>query len=215
MNGASCFAVRSKKITCLGLAMALIGAGGCQVAPSKTMTGAGTGAGAGAVVGGIAGSSSGNTGQGVLAGAAAGAIIGGIVGLTQEMKERKEQDRLAQERAYQQDLARKRGEEAKMKAEMEEEFAVAQGFQISELELNEALKKVDHASSRLAKLREERNAALAKKKTLDEAQEKLLTTEAEIARLEEELARLRNNPATADAGNSAPSAQTPAPEPKS
>jgi hypothetical protein len=167
---------------------------GCQVAPSKTVTGAGTGAAAGAVVGGLAGGASGNTSQGVLAGAGAGAIIGGIVGLTQEMKERKEQDRLAQERAYQQELARKRAEEAKTKALLEEELAVAQGFQISDLELTEAQKKVDNAATRLARLREERNAALAKKKALDDANEKLLTTEAEIVRLEEELARLKNAP---------------------
>jgi hypothetical protein len=165
---------------------------GCQgVAPSKTVSGAGTGLGAGAVVGGLVGGASGNTTQGVLAGGAAGVLIGGLVGLTQEMKERKEQDRLAQERAYQQELAKRRGIEAKAKAELDEELAIAQGFQISDLELNEAKRKVDNAASRLSKLREERNAALAKKKSLDEAQEKLLTTEAEIARLEEELARLK------------------------
>ncbi|HTL68740.1 MAG TPA: hypothetical protein VL200_13845 [Lacunisphaera sp.] len=164
---------------------------GCQVAPSKTVQGAGTGAAAGAVVGGIVGGANGNSGQGVLAGGAAGAIIGGIVGLTQEMKEHREQDRLAQERAYQQELAKKRAADAKAKAEMEEELAVAQGFRISDLELNDAQKKVSDAASRLAKLRDERNAALAKKKALDDAQEKLLSTEAEIARLEEELARLR------------------------
>ncbi|MBI2815287.1 MAG: hypothetical protein HYX71_13510 [Opitutae bacterium] len=181
------------------LAATLIGAGGCAVAPSKTVTGAGTGAGAGAVVGGVAGSASGNTSQGVLAGAAAGAIIGGLIGLGQEFKERKEQERLAQERAYQQDLSKKRSEEAKAKAEMDEELAIAQGFKISDLELNEAQKKVDEAAGRLAKLREERNAALSKKKALDEAQEKLLTTEAEVARLEEELARLRGEKSSASA----------------
>ncbi|RXK54734.1 hypothetical protein ESB00_02230 [Oleiharenicola lentus] len=181
---------------------------GCQVAPSKTVTGAGTGAAAGAVVGGLAGSASGNSSQGVLAGAGAGAIIGGIVGLTQEMKERKEQDRLAQERAYQQELARKRAEEAKNKALLDEEMAVAQGFQISDLELTEAQKKVDNAANRLAKLREERNAALNKKKALDDANEKLLSTEAEIVRLEEELARLKNAPVenTSATTASAPSA---------
>ena len=180
-----------QQLTAGTLAAILIGAGGCAVAPSKTVTGAGTGAGAGAVVGGVAGSASGNTSQGVLAGAAAGAIIGGLIGLGQEFKERKEQERLAQERAYQQDLSKKRSEEAKAKAEMDEELAIAQGFKISDMELNEAQKKVDEAAGRLAKLREERNAALSKKKALDEAQEKLLTTEAEVARLEEELARLR------------------------
>lgn len=178
----------------IGSAAVLICLAGCQVAPSKTVTGAGTGAAGGAVVGGLVGGASGNTSQGVLAGAGAGAIIGGIVGLTQEMKERKEQDRLAQERAYQQELARKRAEDAKNRALLDEELAVAQGFQISDLELNEAQKKVDSAATRLARLRDERNAALAKKKALDEANEKLLSTEAEIVRLEEELARLKNAP---------------------
>ena len=189
------------------LAGLVICVAGCQVAPSKTVTGAGTGAAAGAVVGGLAGGASGNTSQGVLAGAGAGAIIGGIVGLTQEMKERKEQDRLAQERAYQQELARKRAEEAKAKALLEEELAVAQGFQISDLELNEAQKKVDNAATRLARLREERNAALAKKKALDDANEKLLSTEAEIVRLEEELARLKGAPIEATTASSTDSVE--------
>jgi uncharacterized protein YcfJ len=185
---------RSQAITIGLLAVVLVAAGGCQVAPSKTVTGAGTGAAAGAVVGGLASAATGsNSSQGILAGGAAGAIIGGIVGLTQEMKEHKEQDRLAQERAYQQELAKKRAAEAKAKAEMDEELAVAQGFRISDMELNDAQKKVADAAGRLAKLREERNTALAKKKALDDAQEKLLTTEAEVARLEEELARLRGD----------------------
>jgi len=177
------------------LASLILSLVGCQVAPSKTVTGAGTGAAVGAVVGGVAASATGgNSSQGLLAGAGAGAIIGGVIGLTQEMKERKEQDRLAQERAYQQELARKRAEEAKNKALLDEELAIAQGFQISDLELTEAQKRVDSAAGRLSKLREERNNALAKKKSLDEANEKLLSTEAEIVRLEEELARLKNSP---------------------
>ncbi len=190
------------------IAGVLIGAlpllSGCAVKPSKTVSGAGTGAAAGAVVGGLA--SGGNTGvssgQGLLAGAAAGALIGGVIGGIQEMKERKEQDRLAQERAYQQELARKRGADAKAKAEMDEELAVAQGFRISEIELQEAQKKVDGATSRLNKLKEERNAALQKKKALDEAQDRLIATEAEIARLEEELARLKGEQSLPNTSNS-------------
>lgn len=200
--------IRQRRATAIGVIAGLVlSLTGCQVAPSKTVTGAGTGAGAGAVVGGLVGGASGNTSQGVLAGAGAGAIIGGIVGLTQEMKERKEQDRLAQERAYQQELARKRAEEAKNKALLEEEMAVAQGFQISDLELTEAQKKVDNAATRLTRLREERNAALNKKKALDDANEKLLATEAEIVRLEEELARLKNAPV-----ETTTTASTPPPE---
>jgi hypothetical protein len=179
----------------------LVGLTACNSpAPSKTATGAGTGAMAGAVVGGLgAGATGGNTSTGVLAGAAAGALIGGVVGMVKDSKERKEQDRLAQERAYQQELARKRAEEAKRKAEIDEELAVTQGFRISEMELADAQKKVQQANERLQKLKEERTAALTKKRALDEANEKLLLTEAEIARMEEELARLKSDDAAAAA----------------
>lgn len=177
---------------------ALVVGTGCNsgVAPSKTATGAGVGAATGAVLGGVgAGATGGNTSVGLLGGAAAGALVGGVIGLVQDAKERKEQDRLAQERAYQQELSRRRSEEAKRKAEVEEELAVTQGFRISEIELSEAQKKLDSASDRLKKLRDERTAALTRKKSLDEANERLLATEAEIARLEEELTRLKGDEA--------------------
>ncbi len=138
-----------------------------------------------------------NPAAGLLGGLAGGAIIGGIVGAVQDSRDRKEQDRLAQERAYQQELARKRAEDARRKNEEAEELAVAQGFRISDIELNDAQKKLDVANDRLKKLREERQAALQKKKSLDEAHDKLLSTEAEIARLEEELARLKGDDAAA------------------
>jgi len=68
---------------------------------------------------------------------------------------------------------------------------------------------VDDANSRLAKLREERNSALSKKKALDDAQEKLLSTEAEIARLEEELSRLRREATAKTNGANQPADSSP------
>lgn len=186
-----------QKFIVLGTAFTVASFSGCSsVAPSKTASGAGTGA----VLGGVGGAVIGNnssmgTGTGALAGAGAGALIGGIVGMVQDAKDRREQDRLAQERAYQQELAKKRAEEAKLKASMDEELAIAEGFRISDMELNDAKKKLEQANERLKKLRDERSAALAKKKELDDAHEKTLTTEAEIARLEEELARLKGEDA--------------------
>lgn len=174
-------------------------------APSRTASGAGTGALAGAAVGALgAGATGGNTSTGILAGAGAGAIIGGVVGMVKDAKERKEQDRLAQERAYQQELARKRAEEAKRKLEIDEELAVTQGFRISEMELTDAQKKVEQATERLQRLKDERTAALNKKRALDEANERLLVTEAEIARMEEELARLKSDDAASSALSSTP-----------
>jgi hypothetical protein len=199
-----------RQLVGLGTAIAVVGVTGCSsgVAPSKTASGAGTGA----VIGGVGGAVAGNnssmgTGTGAVAGIAAGALIGGIVGMVQDAKDRREQDRLSQERAYQQEVAKRRAEESKMKAAMEEELAIAEGFRISDLELNEAKKKNEAANDRLKKLRDERSAALAKKKELDDAHEKTLSAEAEIARLEEELARLKGE----DAPKKAEDGSTPAP----
>ncbi len=186
----------SKKFVGLLTALAVFGWSGCSsgVAPSKTTSGAG----AGALIGGAAGAVAGNNSSlgsttGILGGAALGAITGGIVGMVQEAKDRKEQDRLSQERAYQQELAKKRAEEAKRKASEDEELAIAQGFRISDMELNEAQKVTDNTADRLKKLQNEKAAALARKKTLDDLHEKQLSNEAEIARLEEELSRLKGD----------------------
>lgn len=191
----------------LGTAVALAGLTGCSsgVAPSKTASGAGTGAAIGGIGGAVVGNNSSmGTGAGLVGGAAAGALIGGIVGMVQDAKDRREQDRLAQERAYQQELAKRRAEEAKLKAAMDEELAIAEGFRISDLELADAKKKLESASDRLKKLRDERAAALAKKKELDDAHEKTLSTEAEIARLEEELARLKGEETPKKADSNVP-----------
>jgi hypothetical protein len=182
-----------KKLVTAGTAVAMLGLSACSsVAPSKTTSGAGTGAMIGGAGGALVGSNSSmGTGTGLVGGAAAGALIGGLVGMVQDAKDRKEQDRLAQERAYQQELAKKRAQEAKLKASMDEELAIAEGFRISDMELGDAQKKFEQAQERLKGLQSERTAALSKKKALDEAQEKTIATEAEIARLEEELARLK------------------------
>lgn len=200
-----------KKITCLSAALAVLVWSGCSTAPSSTAKGAGVGAVGGAVGGAVIGNNSGlGTGTGAAIGAGAGALIGGIVGMVQDAKDRKEQDRLAQERAYQQELARKRSDEARRKAESDEEIAIAQGFRISDIELTDAQKKQEIANEHLKKLRDERAGALAKKKALDDARDKTLQTEAEIARLEEELARLKGEApppkaAAADASTPPPS----------
>lgn len=195
-----------RKFACVATVVAMLGLTGCgSVAPSHTATGAGTGAAIGAVGGAVVGANSGmGTLGGAAAGAGAGAIIGGIVGMVQDAKDRKEQDRLAQERAYQQELAKKRSEEAKRRAEIDEEMNIAQGFRISDLELNDAQKKLDVANDRLKKLRDERAAALAKKKALDDARDHTLQAEAEIARLEEEINRLKSDDPMGSGRTSAP-----------
>lgn len=203
---------RSRLAKVTGVLCALACAGcSTSVAPSKTASGAGTGAAVGALGGAVVGNNSSmGTATGVVGGAALGAITGGIIGMVQDARDRKEQDRLAQERAYQQERAKRMAEEAKAKAAMDEELAIAQGFRISDLELNDAKKKLDDASNRLKRLQAERQAALARKKELDDANDKTLSTEAEIARLEEELARLRGEqPLAKPVGTEAPAGAPP------
>lgn len=194
-----------QNFTLLVVMSALILGSGCSSTTSKSMSGAGTGAAAGAALGGVAASASGgNTTQGLLIGGAAGAVIGGLIGLSQEMKEKSAQDRLAQERAYQQELARRRAEEAKRKAAMDEELAIAQGFQISDYELQQIQEEARERDEKLKELRARRAEALARKKALDDANEKILTTSAEIEYLERELAELSGEEITdEEAGESA------------
>lgn len=103
--------------------------------------------------------------------------------------------------------------EARIKQEADEELAIAQGFQISDYEIADAQKKTDNTAERLKQLREERTAALNRKKMLDELHERQLANEAEIARLEEELQRLRGGTSPTTDGtrpNQANSSEPPA-----
>ena len=114
--------------------------------------------------------------------------------MVQEMKERSAQDRLAQERSYQQEVARKRQDEARLRDQLDEELAIAQGFRITDAELTEAQRRADETASRLSELKAEREWALSRKKELDEAEAKIASETAEIARLEAELSELRGEP---------------------
>ncbi len=186
-----------KSLTTTLAACALLLYPGCSSTTPKPVKTAGTGAVAGAVAGAVIGNNtgSGNAASGAAIGGAAGAVIGGVVGMVQEAKERSEQDRLAQERAYQQELAKRRAQEAKFKAAIEEELAVAEGFRISDQELNQVEGTAKDLESRLKKLQEERQAAIARKRTLDTATGRIAAAESEIQRLEAELAELRGESA--------------------
>ncbi len=186
------FLTGSVTATCLILAT------GCSSpTQSKTAKGAQTGAIGGAIAGGVLGNNTGagNGAAGAVVGGAAGAAVGAIVGAIGEAKERNEQDRLAQERAYQQELAKKRATEAKFRAQIDEELAVAEGFRISDQELTQVTNQANDLEARLKKLQEERQAALAKKQQLDQAQNRIVAAQQEIERLEAELAELKGQSA--------------------
>ena len=134
---------------------------------------------------------SGNAPAGAAVGGAAGAVAGAIVGAIGDAKERNEQDRLAQERAYQQELAKRRAQEAKFRAAIDEELAVAEGYRITDQELTQESTKASELEAQLKQLQEERQSALNKKTQLDNAQNRIAAAQQEIERLSAELAELR------------------------
>jgi hypothetical protein len=206
-------------LVCCGTAVALF-ASGCASSgapPSKTVSGAGTGAmvggSAAAIAGAVAPNSSMNSGAALVGGVAAGAIIGGAIGAIQQARSNREQDLLAQERAYNADISKRRTEEAKQKMALEEELAVRKGFLITDLEMTEQERKTAEAEARLKQLREEYQTAYNKTKKLDEAKEKQLAAEVEAAKMEEQIKRLRGNELLTTPTNTAPLLPTTAPTP--
>jgi predicted RNase H-like nuclease (RuvC/YqgF family) len=158
-------------------------------AASKTVKGAGTGAAVGAVGGLLTGQDAG----GIAAMGAAGAAIGATIGAIQESKERKRQDTLAQQRAYNQAIAMQKRSIDKEKATLQEELDIAEGFRISNEELEEMTGRAETAEDRLKILQAKRQAAIDRKKSLEEAEERERDALAEIERLEKELAELEGN----------------------
>ena len=67
---------------------------------------------------------------------------------------------------------------------------IAQGFQISDYELQQIQEEARERDEKLKELRAKRAEALSRKKALDDANEKILSASAEIEYLERELAEL-------------------------
>ena len=178
----------------LGLALVTIQWGCAGPAASKTVKGAGTGAAVGAVGGAIAGEGI----EGIAAAGAAGAIVGATIGAIQEGKERKRQDTLAQQRAYNQAIAMQKRAIDKEKAALQEELDIAEGFRISSEELEEMEGRATTAEERLKVLQAKRQAAIDRKNALDEAEQREKDALAEIERLEKELAELEGESETSD-----------------
>ena len=158
-------------------------------AASKTVQGAG----AGAAVGAIGGALTGQEAGGIAALGVAGAAVGATIGAIQEGKERKRQDTLAQQRAYNQAIAMQKRAIDKEKATLQEELDIAEGFRISNEELEEMTGRAETAEGRLKILQAKRQAAIDRKNALEEAEEREQDALAEIARLEKELAELEGD----------------------
>ncbi len=155
-------------------------------ATSKTVKGGGTGALVGAGAGALAG---GDTGT-IAAAGAAGAIVGATIGAIQQSKEAKRQNELAQQRAYSQAIAVQKRSQEKEKAQIQEELDIAEGFRITDTELDEMTARAESAEADLKALQAKKAAALERKKTLDEMEQRERDALEEAERLRRELEEL-------------------------
>jgi outer membrane lipoprotein SlyB len=129
----------------------------------------------GATAGAIVGHQSGDEAEG----AALGAIIGGGTGaLIGHSKDKKE--------AHQQKMARIQAQQARIKAERDEQLALIQGQSLSQIELEQAKIKADTAEKRLKVLEEQKKLALIRYNQFQRTEKRRLAAEAEIKKLEDE-----------------------------
>ena len=91
---------------------------------------------------------------------------------------------------YNQAIAMQKRAIEKEKAALQEELEIAEGFRISDAELEEMAGRAETAEERLKALQVRRQAAIDKKKALDEMVQREKDALAEIDRLEKELAAL-------------------------
>lgn len=151
----------------------------------------------GGAVGAVGGLVTGQDGAGIATAGLAGAAVGTVIGAVAQSRENKRQDTLAQQRAYNQAIAMQKRAQEKEKAQLQEELEIAEGFRITEEELDEMSSRAETAEAQLAKLQERRDAAIERKRELDELEEREREALAEAARLEKELAELEGGQATA------------------
>ncbi|EDY81950.1 hypothetical protein VDG1235_1570 [Verrucomicrobiia bacterium DG1235] len=147
----------------------------------------------GAVGGLIAGEDAG----GIATAGVAGAAIGTVIGAVAQGRENKRQDTLAQQRAYNQAIAMQKRAQEKEKAQLHEELEIAEGFRITEEELDEMTSRAETAEEQLAILQKRRDDAIERKRQLDELEEREKEALAEATRLEKELAELEGGTTTA------------------
>lgn len=163
-------------------------------AASKTVKGGTTGGAIGAGAAAI-------TGQdlaGIATAGLAGAAIGGVVGAVQQGRENKRQDTLAQQRAYNQAIAMQKRALEKERADLKEELEIAEGFRITPEEISEMTSRAETAEDQLKALQARRDAAIERKRTLEELEDREKDALAEITRLERELAELEGGGSPAD-----------------
>lgn len=179
-------ALLSTPVALLTATALLLQAGCVGPAASKTVKGATIGGVGGAAVGAIAGGDSGDIAAAGLAGAAIGTVIGAVA----QNRENKRQDNLAQQRAYNQAIAMQKRAQEKEKAELQEELEIAEGFRITKEEIDEMTTRAESAEAQLAALQKRRDAAIERKRTLDELEERETQALNEATRLERELSEL-------------------------
>ncbi len=162
--------------------------------PSHGVQGAAKGGMGGAALGALIGAAAGDAGKGAAIGAVSGLVLGGAMGHSRDVRENEEaryQERLGQERAYQQEVIGIRERESRESRQRAEILAIQEGYNITPTEVRAAQKRADEAERRLNKLQAEVANAKTRDNSLKEAIEREEEAEAKIRELKAQLEALK------------------------
>lgn len=161
-------------LVCGSLSLTLFS--GCESGPNAR-NGASWGALTGAALGAIVGHQSGDGAEG----AALGAVVGGAVGHSVG----DERDRhYTETQHYQTELEIARARQARAEEQARQERRIVTGSRTEDAEVLAAKQRAEAAEAELARLRKEREEALARARALEEYEQRRQTAESEIESLQ-------------------------------
>ncbi len=148
----------------------------------------------GAALGALIGAAAGDAGKGAAVGAVSGLVLGGALGHSRDVRENKEmrqQEQIAYERVYRQEVIGIREMDARESMRREEDLAIKEGLNVTRAEVEAAQKRADKVEKRLKELQAEIARAEARNKSLNEAEARQKEADEKIRELEAQLQALK------------------------
>lgn len=134
---------------------------GCESMGPDTQRGAAYGGLGGAALGGIIGHQSGRGLEGAAIGAGLGALAGGAIGNAQDQKR-------AEQYAYERQMAAERAEADRARAEADRARLMNYGYSVDAPEVMAARRRAEAAEAQVRQLRQEQAAALQRAREIEE-----------------------------------------------
>jgi len=165
-----------KNVFVSGLLLIALVLTGCESAGPSTQQDAVVGGLGGAALGGIIGHQSGRGLEGAAIGGALGALAGGVYGNAQDQ-------RRAEQIAYERQLAAERAESARAQAEADRARLMSYGYSVDSPEVLAARQRTEALEAQVAELKKEQDAAMQRAKEIEAYRAREAAAQQELQRL--------------------------------